>query len=71
MPPDPPSFWVCFAHLHHQKGPLFLEKNLPTLSSSYGPGYETIGISIVGYRYGHQHALSHAHLHDRVGTFAK
>ena len=36
MPPDPPSF--SMAHLHHQKGPLFLEKNLPTLSSAYGPG---------------------------------
>ena len=42
MPPDPLALacfacWVCFAHLHHQKGPLFLEKNLPTLSSAYGP----------------------------------
>ena len=41
MPPDPLALacfacWVCFA-LHHQKGPLFLEKNLPTLSSAYGP----------------------------------
>ena len=35
MPPDPPSF--SMAHLHHQKGPLFLEKNLPTLTSAYGP----------------------------------
>ena len=42
MPPDPLALacfacWACFAHLHHQKGPLFLEKNLPTLSSAYGP----------------------------------
>ena len=42
MPPDPLALacfacWVCFAHLHHQKGPLFLKKNLPTLSSAYGP----------------------------------
>ena len=42
MPPDPLALacfacWMCFAHLHHQKGPLFLEKNLPTLSSVYGP----------------------------------
>ena len=42
MPPVPLALacfacWVCFAHLHHQKGPLFLEKNLPTLSSVYGP----------------------------------
>ena len=40
--PRPPSFsMLCMlgvlAHLHRQKGPLFLEKNLPTLSSAYGP----------------------------------
>ena len=43
MPPDPPSFsMLCMlgVHLHHQKGPLFLEKNLPTLSSAYGPALE-------------------------------
>ena len=34
--------WVYFAHLHHQKGPLFLEKNLPTLSSAYGPVVEIL-----------------------------
>ena len=37
--------WVCFAHLHHQKGPLFLEKNLPTLSSAYGPDVSLCGDS--------------------------
>ena len=37
MPPDPPSFSMLRMLVHHQKGPLFLEKNLPTLSSAYGP----------------------------------
>ena len=45
MPPDPPSFSMlcmlgvlCTPALYQsQKGPLFLEKNLPTLSSAYGP----------------------------------
>ena len=42
MPPDPPSFSMlrmlgvlCIPA--PSKGPLFLEKNLPTLSSAYGP----------------------------------
>ena len=42
IPSDPPSFCMldvlCTpAPYQSQKGPLFLEKNLPTLSSAYGP----------------------------------
>ena len=40
MPPDPPSFSMLgvLCTPAPSKGPLFLEKNLPTLSSVYGPG---------------------------------
>ena len=36
MPPDPLAFCTPTPY-QSQKGPLFLEKNLPTLSSAYGP----------------------------------
>ena len=61
MPPDPLALacftcWVCFAHLH-QKGPLFLEKNLPTLSSAYG---------LVQYNYMHIHSLVHLIIYTHI-----
>ena len=47
MPPDPPSFSMLrmlgvLCTPAPSKGPLFLEKNLPTLSSAYGPGITSL-----------------------------